>query len=82
MVEGKCKTFRLAGWILLFALVIFGAQAFGIAVVEAENNILTSKDGLWQYEYFEEASGEEHTGYFWYNCETGAVDGILEMDGK
>lgn len=58
MVEGKCKTFRLAGWILLFALVIFGAQAFGIAVVEAENNILTSKDGLWQYEYFEEASGE------------------------
>ena len=34
------------------------------------------------YYAFEEASGEEHTGYFWYNCETGAVDGILEMYGR
>ena len=34
------------------------------------------------YYAFEDASGEAHTGYFWYNCETGAVDGILAMDGK
>ena len=34
------------------------------------------------YYAFEDGSGEEHTGYFWYNCETGAVDGILEMDGR
>ncbi len=31
---------------------------------------------------FEDGAGEVHTGYFWYNCETGAVEGILEMDGR
>lgn len=34
------------------------------------------------YYDFEDSAGEEHTGYFWYNCETGAVEGILEMDGR
>lgn len=34
------------------------------------------------YYSFEDSVGEDHTGYFWYNCETGAVDGILEMDGR
>lgn len=34
------------------------------------------------YYSFADGAGEEHTGYFWYNCETGAVEGILEMDGR
>lgn len=34
------------------------------------------------YYSFEDSVGEDHTGYFWYNCETGAVEGILEMDGR
>lgn len=34
------------------------------------------------YYSFKDSSGEDHTGYFWYNCETGAVDGILEMDSS
>lgn len=34
------------------------------------------------YYAFEDSAGEEHSGYFWYNCETGAVEGILEMDGR
>ena len=34
------------------------------------------------YYDFEDSAGEDHTGYFWYNCETGAVKGILEMDGR
>lgn len=34
------------------------------------------------YYSFEDSAGEDHTGYFWYNCETGAVEGILEMDGR
>jgi transcriptional regulator with XRE-family HTH domain len=34
------------------------------------------------YYSFEDAAGEAHTGYFWYNCETGAVEGILEMDSR
>ena len=34
------------------------------------------------YYAFEDSVGEDHSGYFWYNCETGAVEGILEMDGK
>ena len=34
------------------------------------------------YYDFEDSAGENHTGYFWYNCETGAVKGILEMDGR
>lgn len=32
------------------------------------------------YYAFEDRAGEPHTGYFWYNCETWTVDGILEMD--
>ena len=34
------------------------------------------------YYSFEDGAVEGHTGYFWYNCETGAVDGILEMDSS
>lgn len=34
------------------------------------------------YYSFKDSAGEDHTGYFWYNCETGAVDGILEMDSS
>ena len=34
------------------------------------------------YYAFEDSVGEDHSGYFWYNCETGAVDGILEMDSR
>ena len=34
------------------------------------------------YYVFEDSVGEDHSGYFWYNCETGAVDGILEMDSR
>ena len=34
------------------------------------------------YYSFEDNAGEDHTGYFWYNCETGAVEGILEMDSR
>ena len=34
------------------------------------------------YYAFEDGAREAHTGYFWYNCETGAVDGIVEMDSR
>lgn len=34
------------------------------------------------YYSFEDSTRERHTGYFWYNCETGAVDGIVEMDSR
>lgn len=34
------------------------------------------------YYSFEDHAGEDHTGYFWYNCETWTVDGILEMDSQ
>ena len=29
---------------------------------------------------FADRVGEPHTGYFWYNCETGAVSAILELE--
>lgn len=31
------------------------------------------------YYAFEDTARELHEGYFWYNCETGDVDGILEL---
>lgn len=34
------------------------------------------------YYSFEDHAGEKHTGYFWYNCDTWTVDGILEMDSR
>ncbi len=42
----------------------------------------TDSASMLVYYTFEDASGETHTGYFWYNCETWTVDGILEMDGR
>lgn len=32
------------------------------------------------YYQFEDAAGTLHEGYFWYNCETGTVHAILEME--
>ena len=32
------------------------------------------------YYQFEDATGRPHEGYFWYNCETGTVHAILEME--
>ena len=32
------------------------------------------------YYAFEDSGGGLHDGYFWYNCESGAVDAILELN--
>lgn len=42
----------------------------------------TDSASMLVYYVFEDSVGEDHSGYFWYNCETGAVDGILEMDSR
>lgn len=57
-MKRKCKIFGVTGWMLLFVLVIFGVHVCETIVVEASSSILTSKDGLWKYEYVEEDSGE------------------------
>lgn len=46
------------GRVLLFALAVLCIQAFETASAEAAGIVFTSKDGLWQYEYVEESSGE------------------------
>ena len=42
----------------------------------------TDSASMLVYYVFEDSVGEDHSGYFWYNGETGAVDGILEMDSR
>ncbi len=42
----------------------------------------TDSTSMLIYYSFEDSVGKDHSGYFWYNCETGAVEGILEMDGR
>ena len=42
----------------------------------------TDSTSMLIYYSFADIAGKDHTGYFWYNCETGAVEGILEMDGR
>lgn len=57
-MKRKCNVTWLAGWVLLPALVIFGMRVSQTTVAEAAGSMITSKDGLWQYEIIEEGSGE------------------------
>ena len=39
---------------------------------------LDSKSMLINY-FYNDTKGDLHIGYFWYNCENGKIDGIVEI---